>query len=285
VIKRKASFALVMLLVIVGLLVAMFPASTMAAPGIVEVNWSESAFEGYDSFYGTDVVAYTAGATAKMEFRVRNDGTTDLTIRAAVATFDWGTCTPTVPATFPFVLKAGESAIFRFECAVPADATNQTLHNYKAEVHYEGMYGPTVVNRVTWEGAGDQNLDNDVAVPGSVVLWDVTTTGSQVIPVDKYSVSYLTGAITWVAPYTGPTGSLYAAYEYINSWTYGNGSNTVFRFATVAANRPIVADSVKVVKRIDAPVSSVTKIDTGWTVDPSTAPRPHGRGARQRSVS
>ncbi len=41
-IKRKASFALIMMLVVVGLLVAMFPAATVAAPGIVEANWSEA---------------------------------------------------------------------------------------------------------------------------------------------------------------------------------------------------------------------------------------------------
>ena len=112
-IKRKVSFGLILTLVVAGLILAMLPAAAVAAPGIVELNWSEAAFEGNDVFYGgVAVVAYKAGSTAKMEFRVRNDSAADLNIIGAQATFDWGTCSPTVPATFPFVLKAGDYAIF-----------------------------------------------------------------------------------------------------------------------------------------------------------------------------
>ena len=262
---------MILTLVVAGLILAMLPAAAVADPGIVEVNFSEAAYEGYDSFYGTTVVAYRAGSTAKIEFRVSNDSTADLNVKGATATFDWGTtCVPTAPATFPFVLKAGDNAIFRFECVVPADATNQTLHSYKVAVEYEGMAGPGIVNKTNYESCPDWNLNNDVAVPGSVTLWDVTPTGAQAIPVDKYSVSYVNGAISWVAPYPGPTGSLFAGYEYITAWTAGNGVNKVFRFQTTQANLPIVPDSVKVVKAVGAPVSSVTKIDTGWTVDLQT---------------
>jgi hypothetical protein len=272
--KRKVSFALILMLVVTGLIVAMLPAAAVAAPGIVELNWSEAAFEGNDAFYGgVAVVAYEAGSTAKMEFRVKNDSTADLTVRGAKATFDWGTCNPTVPATFPFVLKAGEYASFRFECVVPADASNQTLHNYKVAVEYEGMAGPGIASRINWEAVVGFNLANDVAVPGAVTLWDVTPTGALVIPVDKYNVAYMTGAISWVAPYPGPTGTLYAAYDYIDfltGWAQGNGVNKVFKFQTDATKLPIVPDSVKVVKAVGVPVNSVTKVDTGWSVDLQT---------------
>jgi hypothetical protein len=108
--KRKASFALIMMLVVVGLLIAMIPSAAVAAPGIVEQNWTQAAFEGYDSFYGATVVAYTAGATAMFEFRVNNDGATDLKITGASMVFDWGTCAPVSPTTFPFVLPGNNYA-------------------------------------------------------------------------------------------------------------------------------------------------------------------------------
>lgn len=274
--KRKIALTLLAVFIVTGLLVAILPGGVGAAPptGIVEVNWSEAAFEGTDAFHGTGVVAYKAGSTAKLEFRVWNDSAADLNIRGGKVTFDWGTCTPVVPAAFPFVLKAGEYAIFRFECVVPADATNQTLHSYKVAVEYEGMGGPTAVSRTNWEEVDDSPLTpagndlNDLyPFPGSVTLWDVTATGPLVISGDKYAVDYTNGEITWLGTYTGPSGTLYASYDYIAMWTQGNGTNKVFRFQTDATKLPIVADSVKVCKRVDAPVSSITKVDTGWTVD------------------
>jgi hypothetical protein len=268
--KRKISFALMLMLVMAGLIVAMLPAAAVAAPGIVEVNVSEATFEGFDTFYNANVVAYTPGSTAKMEFRVSNDGTVDLNITAAKVVFSWGTCTPAVPATFPFVLKAGGYAEFRFECAIPADVSNQTLHQYKIWVHYEPVTGPTVVNKATSEAFGDLVFNNAYAVPGSVVLYDVTATAANVIPAEKYTVNYYTGVVTWVAPYA-PAGSVYASYEYIGTWVLGDGVNKVFRFETTETSLPIVDGSVKVCKRIDAgALDTVAKVDTGWTVDLAT---------------
>lgn len=259
-----------LMLVVAGLVAAMLPAATLAAPGIVEVNVSEATFEGFDSFYNTNVVAYTPGSTAKMEFRVSNDGTVDLNITAAKVVFSWGTCTPAVPAAFPFVLKAGDYAEFRFECVIPATVSNQTLQQYKIWVHYEPVTGPTVVSKANSEAFADLDFDHDYAVPGSVVLYDVTATAANVIPADKYTVNCYTGAVTWVLPYA-PSGSVYASYEYIGTWTLGDGVNKVFRFQTTETSLPIVDGSVKVCKRIDAGLlDTVAKLDTGWTVDLQT---------------
>jgi hypothetical protein len=272
VIKRKASFALIMLLVIVGLLVAMFPASTMAAPGIVEANWSESAFEGYDSFYGTTVVAYTAGATAKFEFRVNNDGATDLKITGASMVFDWGTCAPVTPATFPFILPANNYASFRFECVVPADATNQTLHTYRAIVNYEGDNGPVKVSEVYWEdlgvgGALTYTLTNDPIVPDSEVIYYEDTTANTVSALalnSGYVINDYTGVITFTAA-PPVTVTVRAKYKYCEDVIAGDGSTLV----GYLDHTPMVAGSA-VVCREDTTAETITVLTatTDYTLDP-----------------
>jgi hypothetical protein len=98
----------------------------------------------------------------------------------------------------------------------------------------------------------------------------VTATGAQVIPVDKYTVNYYLGTVAWIAPYA-PAGTVFAAFKYIAAWTQGDGTNAVFRFQTDETKLPIVDGSVIVCKRVDAgPIDSVTKVDTGWTVDLNT---------------
>ena len=123
-------------------------------------------------------------STAKFEFRVNNDGATDLKITGASLVFDWGTCAPVTPAAFPFVLPAQNYASFRFECVVPADATNQTLHTYRAIVNYEGDNGPTMVNQVVWEdvpgGGVTYTLTNGSIVPDSEVIYYEDTTANTV---------------------------------------------------------------------------------------------------------
>jgi hypothetical protein len=267
VIKRKVSFGLILTLVVAGLILAMLPAAAVAAPGIVEVNWSEAAFEGNDAFYGgVAVVAYKAGSTAKMEFRVRNDSAVDLKITGGTVNFDWGSCSPVSPTVFPFVLKALDYAIFRFECVVPADATNQTLHSYRAIVTYEGDNGAVKVNEVYWEnvagGGVTYALLNAPIVPDSEVIYLEDTTANIVTPLalnSGYALNDYTGVITFTA---APTANVRAKYKYCEDVITGDGSTLVGYLNNV----PVVPGSV-VVCLEDSVAETVTLASTGYTVD------------------
>lgn len=271
--KRKASFALIMMLVLVGLLVAMIPSAAVAAPGIVEQNWTQAAFEGYDSFYDATVAAYTAGSTAMFEFRVNNDGATDLKITGASMVFDWGTCAPVSPTAFPFVLPGNSYASFRFECVVPADATNQTLHTYRALVDYEGDNGPMKVNEVYWEtvpgGGVNYNLINHPIVPDSEVIYydDTTTHTVSTLTLNAgYSLNDYTGAILFsIAP--PATATVRAKYKYGEDVIAGDGSTLVGYLNNV----PVVAGSVVVCREDNtAQTMTVLTATTDYTVDPAT---------------
>ncbi|MBN2098827.1 MAG: hypothetical protein JW753_04440 [Dehalococcoidia bacterium] len=268
--KSKVSFALIMTLVVVSLLMLMLPAGAVAAPGIVEKNWSESAFEGYDTFYASDVVAYTAGSTAKFEFRVNNDGGTDLKITGASLVFDWGTCAPVTPTTFPFVLPAHNYASFRFECVVPADATNQTLHTYTAIVNYEGDNGPSKVSEVYWEdvpgGGVTYGLNHTPIVPDSEVIYLEDTAANTVNALglnSGYAINDYTGVITFTA---APTANVRAKYKYTEAVFTGDGSTLV----GYLDHAPVV-DGSWVVCRVDTVAETITVLTqtTDYTVDPS----------------
>ncbi len=269
--KRKASFALIMMLVLVGLLVAMIPSAAVAAPGIVEQNWTQAAFEGYDSFYDATVAAYTAGSTAMFEFRVNNDGATDLKITGASMVFDWGTCTPVSPTVFPFVLPGNNYASFRFECVVTADATNQTLHTYRAIVKYEGDNGPVKVNQVVWEdvpgGGVTYALINGPIVPDSEVIYLEDTAANTVNALglnSGYAINDYTGVITFTA---APTANVRAKYQYCEDVITGDGTALVGYLNNVPA-----VDGSVVVCREDtvAETIAVLTATTDYTVDPAS---------------
>jgi len=248
----------------------MLPAGAVAAPGIVETNWSEAAYEGQDGFYGTNVVAYTAGSTAKFQFRVQNDGAVDLKITGASMVFDWGTCAPASPTAFPFVLAAGNYESFRFECVVPADATNQTLHTYRAIVTYEGDNGAIKVNELYWEdvpgGGTTYALINAPIVPDSETIYLEDTTANTVNALglnSGYVINDYTGVITFTA---APTANVRAKYKYTESVFTGNGS----RLVGYLANKPVVDGSL-VVCRVDTVAETITVLTatTDYTFDPN----------------
>lgn len=269
--KRKISFALMLMLVVAGLVAAMIPAAAVAAPGIVEVNWSEATFEGNDAFYGgTSVVAYTPGSTAKMEFRVNNDQATDIKITSATLVFDWGSCSPVAPTAFPFVLKGHDYATFRFECAVPADATNQTLHSYRAIVSYEGDNGPVKHTNVYWEnvagGGVTYTLANAPIVPDSEVIYLEDTAANTVNALalnSGYALNDYTGVITFTV---APTANVRGAYKYGEDVISGDGSALV----GYLDHTPVVPASVVVCLQDTVAETIVVLASTAYTVDAAT---------------
>lgn len=273
--KRKVSFALILMLVVAGLVMAMLPAAALAVPGIVEVHWSEASFEGNDAFYGgAAVVAYEAGKTAKMEFRVWNDSAVDMNITGGSLVLDWATCAPAAPTAFPFVLKAGEYAVFRFECVVPAEVSGQTLHSYRAIVRYENDNGPVEVYGVAYEnlgpgGAMTYNLAHSPIVKDSETIYydDPTTHTVTALPRDGgYTVNDYTGEVRFDPTAPPATCTVRAAYKYMETVINGDGVKKV----GYLANKPAVAGS-EVVYLVDTVANTLTQQAAGaYTLDADT---------------
>jgi len=136
--KMRRNLALLFSLVLGMLLVL---SMTLPVQGSVhQTMWLQPAFVGFDSFYGSDVTAYTEGSTAMLGVTVdRTPLISQVNITAISVIFDWvgGNYTMTLPA--PYVLgdtitEAGFTVTF----TVPSVsvASNLFLHAYRVEVKY-----------------------------------------------------------------------------------------------------------------------------------------------------
>jgi hypothetical protein len=74
--------------------VGLMPRSAGAQPGagvqIESVQWLEAKYEGFDSFYGQDIVAYEASTTGSVVAKVYNHTNDEVTIDYARLEFGWG---------------------------------------------------------------------------------------------------------------------------------------------------------------------------------------------------
>jgi hypothetical protein len=257
----------VLLLACLSIMTVVLMAIPMAASATVEyTNWSEAVFEGTDTFYGTGVVAYAAGGTAKLECRVLNDAGYDVVVKSAKINFDFGSYDATVPTSFPVIVKNNDRIVVRFEFTVPDDATNQVLHAYNVVIVYEKQEGPTTVNRVNWEWASDLNLDHDGWISGTLTLYDVTATAVNVIDAANYNEPDWLGVFTWKGGYA-PSGTVYAKYDYTVQLAAGDGVNKVF-YVTLLAGTSIDTTSVKIcmVDKSTATTKQGAPLTSGYSV-------------------
>jgi len=243
-----------------------------AASGIQSTQWSGAAYMGPDTFYGGgDVVAYTAGSTAKLTALVKNEGVVDATIKEAKIKFDWGGVF--LATNSPAQLKAGETGVFTFEFTVPevAVATNTVKHSYDVIVGYQNQGTSYVRNLAAWDNgvfsAGTTYLlDHQNLIPGSMKVWFEDTAAHTITP---QTTGWVTedrlGTITFTSAI--PVGATVRAdYQYGEAVTGTvDGVNRVF----YTTQRPMVDGSLKVYLRND----TTQKLDpaaTGWTVDLET---------------
>jgi hypothetical protein len=157
---------------------------------------------------------------------------------------------------------------------VPADATNQTLHTYRAIVTYEGDNGPTKVNQVYWEDAGvggglAYTLDHSPIVPDSETIYydDLTTHTVTTLGLNAgYTINDYTGAITLsVAP--PATAEVRVKYKYCEDVITGTGSTLVGYLDHV----PVVAGSAVVLREDDTQQNvTVLAATTDYTLDPAS---------------
>ncbi|OGO01142.1 MAG: hypothetical protein A2Y72_07235 [Chloroflexi bacterium RBG_13_53_26] len=249
-------------LVLAGVLCLALPG--LASAGITSAQWSETAYNGLDDFYGTTVVAYEAGSTAKLAVSVQNTGVYDITIKSAKVTFDWGEEYSTTD--FPSQVKAGDFGIVRFAFTVPSTdvATNMVLHAYEIAVVYEIQNGATAVNWVSWELANDLNLDNDPMVPDSETIYAVSAGVATAVAGSAYTLADYDGEWTWTG--AAPAGTIYASYKYTELLFNGDGVRKVGYLTTA----PVVAGS-EVVCLVNDGAETVTKLDsTAYSIDYAT---------------
>lgn len=269
-IKRKVSIVLLACLAMLTVTVLALPMGASAA--ITTVKWAVPVFQGTDSFYAADVVAFKAGTTAQVTVQVYNDQGVDVTIKEARIVLDWGAEHAATVA--PAQLRVAETGGFTFDVPVPATATNAVLHNYKVIVGYQKQDTNYVTSRragefVAWgDGATTAFLtdfspilasslkvywQNSVTTPDTITLQDPST----------YVVTPLAGRITFgTAPPAG-TG-VWVDYQYFQSLGAGNGIKAVF----FTGSAPVTSGSLKVYKG-NAITDEWAEL-AGWTADLDT---------------
>ena len=140
------------LFLLVGLILAgvlLMPTSAQASIG--SHVWLDTAFKGYDSFYGTNVEAYDNGSTATLKVQIKNDTQGFIIVQGAKLRFDWTGGEYTTPDS-PITVAKGSTGYITFSFTVPATsvASNLSTHSYRIEaeiVREGGVY-------TTWDDDG-----------------------------------------------------------------------------------------------------------------------------------
>jgi len=261
-------------LLLIGMIGLAFPGSAGAA--IVSHQWAETVYVGTDDFYGTTVVAYEGGSTAKLVTKVQNDTGGDITIKEADIRFDWGQ--EYAATAWPTEIRQGEYGLVNFEFEVPSTdvASNRVLHSYSIVVAYQVQGSNYIRYWVANQNLGTGNgVNTDFSFPGghfpvvedSVELWFVDTTANTISPVSDtaYEVDVFGHQIEFTsAPATGV--QIRASYRYCEYVGVGNDYNTVFQLDFW----PVVSDSLRVflVNSVAETMNEVSS--SGYTFVPDT---------------
>jgi len=125
----------------IGLLVMTLVLTMAATPVhayIYSYNWTAPLYRGYDSFFGTYVVAYEAGSTAQLFVRVYNDwyGYPSINVTAVKVSFDWNVNYTSNEC--PYVMLNGEYHSFMINFTVPQTniASDMFAHSYMMYVEF-----------------------------------------------------------------------------------------------------------------------------------------------------
>ncbi len=149
--------------------IALAPAirSAAALPHVQSVQWLAPLYRGYDSYYGTNVLAYEAGSTAKMLIRVHNDYATSSDMKVKVF-LDWMTSNVT---SGEVTVEGGDYHTFTVEVPIAStsEASNLYLHSYTVYwVYTTNTDPPSIIDGVSTTGdnfavySGDQADITDI---------------------------------------------------------------------------------------------------------------------------
>lgn len=134
--KHSVIAALVLTLAVTGVAIGFMPGSVSA--DIESHDWLNTTYEGWDDFFGSNVIAYQEGNSATLIARVYNDRGTEISIDYGRLDLDWAT-TPLEATDKPNTIAAGEWALFTWQMDIPSvsTASNLILHPYKITVQYD----------------------------------------------------------------------------------------------------------------------------------------------------
>lgn len=168
-----AALCLAILIAIVGVLV---PVSTKAQPWgvrIESVQWLETKYEGYDSFYGTTIVAYETGSTAKLLATVFNNTDDEIIVDYARIQFGWSS-TPGDATTKPATVAKRSYTIVIWEVPVPDNsvASNLIIHTWAVTVRYHVGDSPTSTDLKTGGSNFVVYSKDQVACRDSIDKWN-----------------------------------------------------------------------------------------------------------------
>jgi len=134
--KHSVIFTLVLSLIAAGAAIGFMPSGVSA--DIESHDWLNTTYEGWDDFFGSNVIAYQAGNSATLIARVYNDRGTEISIDYGRLELDWAT-TPVEATDPPTTIGAGKWALFTWHTDIPSTSTasNLLLHTYKITVQYD----------------------------------------------------------------------------------------------------------------------------------------------------
>jgi hypothetical protein len=117
--------------------VELMPRSTNAQPQIESVQWLEAKYEGLDSFYGQNIVAYEASSTGSVVAKVHNYTNDEVTIDYARLEFGWGG-TAVEATSKPATIAKNSYVIIAWDVPVPSTtvASNLIVHTWKITVRH-----------------------------------------------------------------------------------------------------------------------------------------------------
>jgi hypothetical protein len=121
--------------------VGLMPRSAGAQPGlgvqIESVQWLEAKYEGFDAFYGQNIVAFEASSTGMAVAKVYNHKDVDVTIDYARLEFGWGG-SPVEATSKPATIAKNSYVLIAWDVPVPSTsvASNLIVHTWKITVRH-----------------------------------------------------------------------------------------------------------------------------------------------------
>lgn len=114
---------------------------------------------GYDSFYGTNIVGYKTGETAKLVVPVNNNlwPSAIMNVSSVIISFDWGQNKTLNLTASPTQIPSGQTHVFTVSFTVPSTTTasNMWAHTYKIHVEHVNATGyPLPTWTVNWDSFG-----------------------------------------------------------------------------------------------------------------------------------
>jgi hypothetical protein len=137
--KKIPIYAIILTLAIL-ISVQMAPSANASSSLNVTYEWQGITFKGYDDFYGSDIIAFTAGSTAMLTVNIVNNIYWQMNVSAVKVRFDWNqnfSATGDFSDTNPRIIAHDVSCEFVVSFTVPTTGiSNLFKHSYDIYVEH-----------------------------------------------------------------------------------------------------------------------------------------------------